>query len=175
MRSDASKIIIGVLLVFGVIYLYVLEFPFFQNTLNISRLLLSSLLTGAILGSILGFQFGKKSSELLERTQIFIAGLLLTTLIMPLLISVYNRKFTSQPPQIERLEFLRQETFAGSRFGNLAELKEKPDGFRIYLLRNGEVLRLQKKEAPFQGKKQGEKVDIPVYRGPLGIEYIVWE
>jgi len=175
MRSDASKIIIGALLVFGLIYLYVLEFPFFQNTLNIGRLVLFSLLTGGILGGFLGFQFGKKSKELLERTQIFVASLILTTLIMPLLLSICNRKLNTKPPRVEKLEFLRQETFAGSRFGNLAELKEKPDGFRIYLLRNGEVLRLQKKEAPFTGKNKGEKINLPISRGTLGIEYVVWK
>lgn len=174
MRSDASKIILGALLVFGIVFLYTREVPFLQNTLDFKRLFLSAIGFGILVGTLLGYFFAKKRKDLLEQFQIFLASIFLSILLMPLLLSMSNRSLDFNTPIAETMELLRVESYAGSRFGRLAETKEHPDGYRIYLLREETVIRLQKKQAPFSAQQKGEEVVIPISQGLFGFEHVNW-
>lgn len=174
MQSDATKVIAGALLIFGLIFLYTKEITFFQNTLNLSRLLVSAVLGGLVFGAVLGWFLGKERKERIEQFQLFLGVTVVSVLLMPLLLSRINRQVSTKTTT-EEMQLIRMETFAGSRFGNLAELKENPDGFRAFLNRNGTIIRLQKEDPPFPEDKVGKQVSVPVTRGILGFELVNWD
>ncbi len=174
MSSDARKIVFGIVLVFGLILAYTLEVPHLQNTLAFRKLLLTALLLGILIGGGVAYFLGRNRQEILERFQLFIGMLMFGVLLMPLLLSWSNRHLTYQDPQIETLEILRIETYTTSRFGRTKDLENTKDGYRVFVLRQGEVLRLQAPQIPFPDKNKGDLVSIKICRGFWGFEFVDW-
>jgi len=174
MSKDVLKIIAGAFLIFGFIFAYTQEVPKLQNTLDFRSLMLSAVLIGALLGLAIGYFLGRERREILERFQMALGLLVFTILLMPLLVSWTNRAFAYQTPQTEQLELLRVEQYAGSRFGRQAELRSAPDGYRIFVLREGQILRLQYPRMPFPNKEKGDLVPITVSKGLWGFEFVDW-
>ena len=175
MRSDAMKITFGALLVFGVVFLYTREVPFLQNTLDFKSLFITATAAALLLGIVLGYFFSKDRSSVLERFQIFLAAIFLSILLMPLLLSLSNRALDFNDPVSQEVELLRVESFSGSRFGRLEETKEQSDGYRIYLLNDGEVMRLQSKTPLFADREKGDFIKVPIQRGLWGFRYVNWQ
>ena len=173
--ADTWKIIASATGIFGLIAAYTLEVPHLQNNLELNRLLWTALITGILVGGGLGYGLGRHRSELLERWQLFLGLTVLCILFMPLLLSWTNRHLAFQQPRTEHLELLRIEAYTGSRFGLQEELSTAaPDGYRIFVLRDTRILRLQYAHYPFPGKVAGDDVPITISRGLWGFEFVAW-
>lgn len=170
--SGKSRILIllGTLALVGIVVLYVLEFQWFQNYFNPVKLVIGSLAVGLALGLVLALRFQKKADELDEKMQLWAACLIVPLLFMPLLGSLTNRFFAKQA-ELEEVVFWEETSFSKLPYGLLKGEKPKPDGFYIFVVREGEMVRLESKASMYPGALQGDKVKLAVKRGLFGVDY----
>ncbi|MEM6963762.1 MAG: hypothetical protein AAF573_03285 [Bacteroidota bacterium] len=161
--------IVAILLVFGGIVLYVIEFRHFSNTFGVKSLILWALLLGAIIGIGLGYYFSKEISDSLERLKIYIFCTVLTTLLMPLLGGLSNRYFSLEKPKTINVELFDQKVFGQSRFGNVEGQIQK-DGYYLFIVKDQKIERLKTKDLVFLDAQKGDTIAIQVKKGFWGYD-----
>lgn len=158
----------GVVLFFGLIGLYVREFPVFTNTIGGSRLVLGALLFGAISGSAIVYGLRQRLTPWerhLPETGLILASCIL---FMPLFASLLNR--AGGAIEHQRFVFVSETPYLASNYGILLGEKIKPSGYRLTVKRENRLYRFQyKSQAYFPLTKPGDPVLLPVRKGLLGI------
>ncbi len=167
-------IFFAVLALLGVVVLYVLEFQWFQNYLDLRPMLLGSLVVGILLGIFLGFRFQKSSDDLAEIMQIWSACVILPLFLMPLFASLANRLFAKQAIEQIQVEFWEEKAYIQSRYGILKGEKLDKTGYFVFVVKDGEILRLQSKTPRFPNAKKGDKVNLPLRKGLFGTDFVDW-
>lgn len=178
-----SKLLIflGVLAIFGVIALYINEFKWFQNYLHPQNMILGSLLVGVLVGVLLGFRFQKKGEELVDKIQIWTVCLVVTLLPMPLLASLTNRLFAEQKPYETQVQFWQESKhiISGGIRMPLILFQEgnKRDvvGYFIFLIIDGEMVRVESKTSRFSEINQGDTVTVPIKHGLFNVDFVEWQ
>lgn len=179
--SLKSKLLIflAVLGIFGVIALYVQEFQWFQNYLNPKNMVLASLLFGLALGLALGFRFQKNGSELVDKMQIWTVCVVVSILPMPLLASFANRLFAEQKPHEAKVEFWEEKQHLIGRsptiYGFIEGNNKTEMGYFIFLIIDGELVRVKSQTPRFPNISQGDSVVVPIRKGLLGVDFVEWE
>lgn len=181
--SLKSKLLIflGTLGLFGVIGLYIHEFQWFQNYLHPSGMVVGSLVFGAVVGLGLGFYFQKRGEELVDRIQIWTVCLVLGVLPMPLLASLTNRIFAAQAATETKAQFWQtsKHVIKGG-VGRPIFLLQDPNkqdvvGYFIFLIVDGEMVRVESKTPRFADNQQGDTVSVPIRKGLLGVDFVEWQ
>lgn len=172
----------GTLALFGVIGLYIHEFQWFQNYLHPQNMVLWSLAIGLLAGLGLGFYFQKRGEELVDRIQIWTVCIVIATLPMPLLASLSNRIFASQNPMETQVQFWQSSKHiirgsVGSKPYLFIQQVNKEDvaGYFIFLIIDGEMVRVESKIPRFEGVEQGQTVTVPIRKGLLGVDFVEWQ
>ena len=170
LKSDYAKIAGGIFLFISTIILYSLEFTYFNNMFEVRPLLITALMLGIFIGTLLGDRFKKFAKSPLETFQIYTVLMMLSLLMMPLLISLTNRLFSFSSPRMEKVEFVKSEIFMESRFGKLPN--QKPDGYFSFFIYNGAVHRIKTKINPFSDVEEGDIISIPICKGIWQYEWV---
>jgi hypothetical protein len=181
--SMKSKLLIfaATLAFFGVIGLYIHEFQWFQNYLHPTGMVVGSLLFGALVGLGSGFYFQRRGEELVDRIQIWTVCLVLGVLPMPLLASLANRIFAEQTPTQTQAQFWQSSKhIIKGGVGRPIFILQDPNkqdvvGYFIFLIVDGEMVRVESKTPRFEGVQQGDMVTVPVRKGLLGVDFVQWE
>jgi len=169
-NGDAWKVIAGLLIFFVPIVLYAVQVPYYQNCLHLPKWLLTHAGLGALLGGSYGFYLIRNREGDFLRMQIVIAGIIIGSLLLPLVATLINRLPFSSDPVQEKVEVISVHAFQQNRFGNaLGDMTA--DGYYIYVLYQNEVIRLQAdSEEQLTAIAEGDEVDILVKPGLLGLE-----
>jgi hypothetical protein len=173
MNKDHLKAIAVGLSFFGFIILYVFEFQHFHNMFQVRSLLLTSAIVGLLVGVGISWYLTQGVKDAYDRMRISVGTTLLTIVFMPLLLSWINRLLVFRAPSEEKVEFLRQEGFSASRFGNYQGKNPQADGVYTFVIREGELKRLKSKDPIFPFALEGDEVTIKVLKGALGWEVVV--
>lgn len=158
---------------------YGLEIKWYKRYLEAGRLLLSSLIGGAVLGVLLGFAFRQMSEryrqqsfEPLERLQIHLITLLLCLFFAPLFGSWLNRGLSFG--QASRVPFIyfEEQPYASSRYGYMKGEKIEPDGYYLYVVRDERLYRFDLPKSVASDLKRGDTIELPIRRGALGFSFL---
>jgi hypothetical protein len=168
-----------VILLFGTIFLYVKEVPYFTNTFEINYLLFRALGIGAALGAIVGWMQAKKASDSLEKMQWFLICIIGLALAMPPVASFTNHLFASGEKSKLSVQFLNQKALKTNRFGvgRHERAATTPDGgadffYTTFLLKN-ESQRVRSKGRLFPPEMaSGTTVELPVQKGFWGFSFV---
>ena len=168
-------IFLALLSLAGVIVLYVLEFQWFQNYLSPKKMVIGSLLLGVLIGLLLGFRFQKHGEELVDKIQIWSVCLVVSMLPMPLLASLANRLFAERETNETQVAFWDQKANLSNIYGYIKGEPKANLGYYIFVIMDGEIVRLKSMEPRFPNAVQGDRVSVPVRRGLLGANFVDWQ
>jgi hypothetical protein len=166
----ALAITLGLL---GLVVLYVLEFPYFDRTLNVRSLIGWSVAIGVLLGAWLGYRFRHQAGDLTEGIQLYVFFIVMSALFMPLFGSLSNRMLTWRKAVPVPVEFIDQEARYASRFGLIKEVEVKLNQYFIFFYKDQELYRIKSDVPLFSGKVQGDTVRLPMKRGLWGYEVVL--
>lgn len=165
--------VIAVASIVCLLWLYVREFPVYDNTIGVAQLVLTSMAI-IILFSMILLIFMRKRIVLMEdKWPLVFAALIFPALFAPLFGSLINRLGASEPAERSFI-FQKEEPYKMSRFGFLAMLqKESPTGYHLFVSEGDKKFRFRyQKQAYFPLTKPGEVVLLPVKTGLLGFPIV---
>ncbi|MCF8244448.1 MAG: hypothetical protein K9J37_00110 [Saprospiraceae bacterium] len=179
--SMKSKLLVfvGVLAMLGIIALYVQEFQWFQNYINPRRMVFGALALGGLVGFGLSFYFQKNGEELVDKIRIWITCLIVPVLLMPLVASLTNRLFAERKVHETKVEFWEEKRHLIGRsptiYGFLEGDKKDDMGYFIFVIINGELVRVKSKTPQFPNAVQGDSVVVPIKKGLLNVDFVDWQ
>ncbi|MEL6866103.1 MAG: hypothetical protein AAFP19_16870 [Bacteroidota bacterium] len=172
-RSDYIKATLAFVVLIGCVVLFAFEVRYFNNTFEVRQLVLRSLPFGLLLGAYLGYQLSKSSSELQEKVTFVVMPLILCLVFAPTFASISNRLFANRAPKQESVQFVKAEAIRSSRFGTYEWTPtSRPDAYHLFIVRNNRLERIKVKDNIFAGAQKGDQVDLPVYRGLWGFDFV---
>ena len=171
-KSDYLKVGLGIVGIFGLIVLYVFELKHFDLILNPKILFLYVFGFGLTLGILLGRKFSRGIKDAYERMRIYSILIALSMVFMPLFVNLANRLLDFKTPEIKEVSLENVEAYISERYGVLEGEDVKIAGYKIVLVMDGTVLQLKSKHNPFPKNKPGDKVQIAIHKGLLGIRYV---
>ncbi|MBL7802856.1 MAG: hypothetical protein JNL02_03910 [Saprospiraceae bacterium] len=157
----------GVLVFFGLIALYVREFPVFSNTIDAGQLVVTGLIAGAVLAGGLLYALRRRLTPLANHVPELMTILVFTVLLGPLMLSLLNRLGGRE--EYLSFEFLAETPYLASNYGFLKGEKLQPTGYHLQVRENGRLLRFKyKTQAYYPNTQPGDPVLLPVRKGLLG-------
>ncbi len=163
--------LIGLLFIVLVI-LYVLEFPWFDRTINARTMTFFALAIGIILGLGLGWAYRGQARDKTEKVQLYVFFVFICGLFAPLAASLGNRLLSPYPPRAETVEFIEEKQYFSEPFGLLKGEKPKPDGYLSFFYYEGELRRVKNETPLFSGRNRGEEAQIMMRRGLWGFDIV---
>jgi len=160
------------LLFFALILVYVKEFPFFSNTIEVKWLLTGALIAGLLIAVLIVALSFKKLAPLGRHIPelLFIGSVSL--IFSPLFASLLNRYPGTD--ELQSFEFVSETPFIASRYGILKDEKLKPTGYQLKVRYKGRELSFRyKTQAYFPVTRPGEEILVPVRRGILGFSVVM--
>lgn len=160
------------LLFFALIWVYVKEFPFLSNTMEVKSLLIGALISGLLIAALIIALSFKKLAPLGRHIPelLFIGSVSL--IFSPLFASLINRNLGTD--ELLSLEFVSETPFLASQYGVLKGEKPKPTGYRLKVRYEGrETTFKYKSQAYFPLTKPGEKILVPVRKGVFGFSVVM--
>ena len=170
--SQKLQIFLGCGLFILLVWLYVLEFHWMQNTFEIKKLWLICSIFGMVIGFFSGKYFTKNKKDAIDKIRIFLMLIFAGAIIMPFFGSVVNRSLAFQSIENQTFEFLEQNAFAQERFGVLKDQEIKADGFYTFIIVNNLPFRIQSQKSLFPKAERGDLVEVPIKKGLLGFEVV---
>jgi len=167
-KNNIQKIVAGAVGFFIIIFLYANEFSWYANTFDRNKMILIGLFLGLLAGAAIAYKLQRENQEIIEKFQLFIGGMVLGGILMPLLFSMTNRLLSFRSAQKESVEFVKNEAFNESRFGRIPQ--ENPDGYYAFVIRKGAYIRLTTRAPIYQTAQKGDQVLLPVKKGIWGFE-----
>jgi hypothetical protein len=164
------------LLFFALILVYVKEFPFFSNTIEVKWLLIGALIAGLLIAVLIAVLIVALSFKKLAPLGRHIPELLfigsVSLIFSPLFASLLNRYPGTD--ELQPFEFVSETPFIASRYGILKDEKLKPTGYRLKVRYKGRELSFRyKTQAYFPVTRPGEEILVPVRRGILGFSVVM--
>ncbi len=163
-----------VLSVVGLIALYVLEFRWFDRTLNMRSLALYAMGAGALLGAALAWRFSRQAQSLVERVQLYVFFIVFCTLFAPFFASLSNRLLSPHGIHPRAVEFFEQRAYLADRFGLTKEEEIEPTGYYTFFYYEGQLRRVKSKLPllPLEIKR-GQRVELLMKKGLWGYDVVV--
>lgn len=160
------------LVLIGLIVLYVLEFWWMDNTIEVEGLVINSLVVGTLAGAVLGWWLGRKAEDYYDRFRIVVLCMFLAALFAPLAGSLSNRLLAG-PVEWRELEVVRVEQFAQSRLGFMKGEQVQPDGYYLFAFHGRGLERFRFRQLPEPLPHRGQKIRVPVRHGFWGFEVVL--
>lgn len=160
------------LAVFGLVFLYVREFPFLGNTLNVKGLVLLSIGTTAAISAV-GFWFLRKHLLPISKHIPEVVSVVFPLLFFaPLAGSRFNR--LSETIENQEFKFVSEVPYLASPGGILEGEKIEPTGFRLTVRLDDGSLKIfkYKQQAYYPLTKPGELILLPMRQGLLGFSVL---
>jgi hypothetical protein len=167
--------IAAVFSIFAGIGLYVHELPFFNNTIDVQKMVTGSFVLGAVGAGLLLYGLRNRITPLDRHVPEILFISLVFILFSPLLVSLLNRGLGRK--EEASFEFLNEAPFASTGgYGFLRTQQIKISGYQLDVREAGRLLRFRyKKQAYFPLTKPGESVLVPVRKGLFGFRVVVLE
>jgi len=164
----------AVLLFFALVWLYTREFKIFTNTIGAGRLVAGAMFIGALAAAAVLYTLRKRltpwESHLPETFTIAV----FSVLFMPLFVSLLNR--AGGVREYQKFVFVSEMPYLSSGYGLLKGEKIKPSGYRLTVQEGERVYRFQyKKQEYFPLTKPGGIIELPVWKGLLGVRVVKME
>jgi len=172
-KRTYQKVMLFAFTLFGIIFLYANEFHYFSNTINVSRLVLASVLVGLVIGGYFIYKYVPRFNDPFEKAIIILVLILFTAGTMPLIASLSNRLFSFRQMKMEEVTLFQEEMYGESRFGILEGEGPPVDGFYLFFIRDNHLERIKTSDPNFRGLPKGAKIKIPIKRGLWGFDIVL--
>lgn len=171
-RHEYIRAGLALLAILLMIALISFELKHFNNTFEVKTMVIAALVVGLLLGVFISYRITQdhREMETLVKFQIWVALLICCTLIMPFLASFSNRVLSFRGVDEVPVTFVQTEGFYADRYGLLDGAE--PDGYFVFVLKEGELVRLKTEENPFPNAKENETVLLPLRKGFWGFGYV---
>ena len=160
------------LLIFGVIYGYSREVPYFSNTFGIQYLFFRALLLGAFVGGILGWFVSKKVTDESDRVPLFLLCLVACLAVFPLVVLKTNHALSKNTPLSIKVIFQKEEPLRTSRFGIAKNAVVPIDAFYLYFKKDSKTERIRSKTQSFRNVEAGQEIELPIKHGFWGFDFV---
>lgn len=172
--SNKTKILSfsAVFALVGLIALYVLEFHWFQNTLNAKRLIWISLGVGFFISLGLAYLLTKNTKDSYDRLRISLMIIFIITLFSPLFGSLTNRILSFQETENQDVVFFAEKRVSDFK---LVDEEKSRKGYFVFFIRNGKTERAKSSNRLFKNIEKGTSIELPIKKGLLGFEIVCLE
>jgi hypothetical protein len=159
------------LAILGLVVLYALEVKQFQRTIHVGDLMAKSAGIGLVLGSVGAYFLQRFGSDTTERVQISLTVILFFVIFLPLFGHLTNRGLGSRTPEPTEFVFFAENPFA-QRFGLQNGEPIEPDGYYLFVLKEGITFRFPVKESLASGLERGDTLSLGLCRGLWGYQWL---
>lgn len=161
----------GVLIFFGLIWLYTREYAVFTNMINTRWLVAGALVAGAAAGGGILLGLRHKFQPWDKHVPEFFTILFFSMVFAPLFASLFNRAWGRQ--SYEPFVFVAEVPYLASGYGFLKGQPVKPAGFELLVKEKERLLHFRyKKQRYFPLSQPGDTVLLPVRTGLLGFRVV---
>jgi hypothetical protein len=161
----------GLLSSFGLIYLYVKEFPVFSNTIGVKSLIIGSFIVAAICATLLLFLLRKKLNPWQEHWMQIVFLVFPMLFFSPLIGSWLNR--SSGQNKGESFEFVSESPYIAEAYGVIKNQKLKPAGYMLIAKQQGKTYQFRyKSQAYYPLSKPGDDIVVPIKTGLFGVKMV---
>ena len=171
--SDIKKILLSIM---GLVFFFILlinEIPRLTNVLKLPLVIGISSGLGLIFAIVLSSRVSEKAEELIEKFQIYVASIIISLILFPLVINYVNRLHTIEKE--EEFVFVSVEEMYGLGFKGSARRGEipEPTAYIISLERqDGSNENVRFVTNITEGLNTGDRIDLPVKRGIFRIHFM---
>ena len=174
--SDIKKILLSL---FGLIIFFILlinEIPRLTNVFKLPLVIGITSGLGLIFAIVFSSKVSVKAEELIEKFQIYVASIIVSLILFPLVINFVNRLHTVEIE--EEFVFVSVEEMYGLGFKGSARRGEipQPTAYLVSLERqDGSIENVRFTKNISEGLNRGDRINLPVKRGIFRIHYMVTE
>lgn len=152
--------------------LYVLEFWWMDNTIDIATLAWVAAGVALVAGLLLGLYVARYERDAFDRFRMVMIVASLCTLFGPFFGSLSNRLLAGPVHYVE-VPVRRVEAFAQSRLGFIKGERIEPQGYYLFVWYGDELERLRFRSLPEPPPVRGQSIRLPVRRGLWGFEVVL--
>ena len=167
--------ILGGLFLVLLAYSYATEYKYFDNTLNIKKLLFIAAAIGGGLGILTGLFLSRTDKgDTVTKAQSILFCFFIGVLALPVIAAKTNRYMGTEQQSVKQFTFLRQIPVYSKPFGQTKMEKFTPTYFLIYLeTSNAESIRIKSTKEWLQNSDKGKTIDLPVKKGYWGYDIVL--
>lgn len=170
-KSDITKAIFGVFCLFALIGVYVYEFPYLINTLNLQSLFIWVVPIVIAMTIVLWLKFIRQKNELYEQFVLVVCSLVLGLMVFPALLSGINRVVLTENNKKEQFPLVEWSARSAQPYGIIDSTAIAVDGYQLIIKYNGADESIMLKDrSSFEIKN--ESVVLPINKGILGLVYV---
>ena len=163
---------IAVAIVFALIVGYAYEITYhFGRYLDLSRLLIVSVLVGLGLGLAAAYWLGKGWKNSYDRMRLYVGLGVMGIFFAPLFISWSNRLWDFQLPQTIEARFISADGRVKSRFGS-ADRTPEPDSYATVVAIDGALFRFDTPQPLYPAAQPEDRVPLRLHPGFWGLRYV---
>ena len=164
--------LLGVMVFIVLMGLYVREFQFFSNTIDVQWLIVRSLLLAFVLAAGVVWRYRARFSPWERHLPEALFILILGPLFAPLAASLLNRSTSAYAYQ--SFEFIAERPYYASNFGLLKGEKPSPLGYFLTVREHDKGYRFRyKKQVYFPLTQPGDTIMLPIKKGLLGFRVML--
>jgi hypothetical protein len=161
----------GLLAAFGLIVLYVKEFPVFSNTIGVKNVVIASFLVAVAISALLLFLLRNAWKPWREYWMQIVFLVFPILFFSPLLGSWINR--ISGVASNEAFQFVSESPYIAEAYGVLKNQKLRPAGYMLIAIQDGKTYKFKyKSQSYYPLSKSGDKILLPVKKGILGVKVV---
>ena len=166
-RNPKLFAVLFIIVFFGLIMLYVREFPVISNTLGARWLVIGSMAAALLVSGGLIWRSRERFTPI-DRHRPDVAGIIIMSMFFaPLLGSWLNR--TLGKPVSQPFEFVAETPYFATGYGILKGEKLTPSGYHLFVKEKGTTCRFEyKSQAYYPITKPGEVILLPICNGFFG-------
>lgn len=169
-RNEWPFVIAGVLFLFTTLFLYVLKFNVFSQTMNGGRLTLISIIIAVVIGLILGKVFAVDADGY-ETWRVYAIAVFLCALSFPLYSHLLNRYLASSSVYEQQVEIIKNDSFIHSQM-SIPLSKINAGGYYLHFSYEGKETFLRTDDPIFADQDKGAVVSLPLKKGGLGFSIL---
>jgi len=168
-KGEWPYVILGVVLFFGSIILFVVEINNYSFTTNFHLFLLIYGIIGLLLAIALSIYYGKGTKGV-ERAKLTLLFLIFITLIFPVWAHFLNRMIVIQT-HTDKVEIFQNEV-EEYMATNPAGVMNSVERFNMFLVYKQKILKITSSNLEHAKLRSGSTIDITIHRGIFGFEFV---
>ncbi len=169
-KNEWPFVIGGILVFFITLFLYVLKFNIFSQTIQGGKLIKISLLLGAMFGLFLAYVFSRNDVGM-EKFRVYAAILFMSLLAFPLYAHLINYGSSSNNILQKEIVISENDSFIHTQL-DVPESKVKPDGYYLHFELEGKPMYLRTDDPILSEQGPGTRTTLPIRNGNLGFSVI---
>jgi len=168
-KGEWPFVILGTVLFFGSIFLFVAEIDDYPFTINLNSFMLVFGVLGLMIAIALSLHYGKGTKGV-ERLRLTLLFVIFITLITPIWAHFINRIIPIQTKD-KKLEVFENSLYSSPDLINSLELIEE-NGFNLFLVEDKGLIKIHTKNTDLMTLKEGEMLNVKIKRGIFGFRFV---